>query len=226
MPYSGTMDTALQGDAPLLFFAVEIILPGPVNIRLLDGPGFLTINGNTFTGDDATYGTLGGGQAFDDGVGDTSPHLSLTILPPTNAAAAALASASNQGSQVSVWFGVIDRATGLVIGTPDLMFVGEIDVGVLKVGLNQRSVDLDIASVWDRFFDTDEGILLNNSWHQSVWPGELGLEYITDIQLQIPWGQDGPRPNVVSDVPVNTGPLAGAIGDVRAFGRLGQIGLF
>jgi hypothetical protein len=199
MPFPSALDAALQADGPLIFHAIEIVLPGPVAIRLLDGAGQLTLGGNTYVGVDAIYGKLDAIDAFTDGVGDQSPHLVATISPPTNAAAATLASASNQGSTVTLYFGAIDRATGLIIGSPDTMFVGEIDVGKLVASQNTRRVELDIASVWDRFFDVDEGIQLNNAWHQSIWPGELGLSMITAITYQIPWGGDGPRPNIVAD---------------------------
>jgi hypothetical protein len=199
MPYSGAVDTAAKADSPLVFVAAEIILPGPTAIRLLDGSGFITIGGNVFTGEDATYGKIAGMDPITDGTGDQSPHAKITLLPPTNSAAAALASASNQGSAVTIYFGFIDRPTGTLIGTIDTWFVGEIDVGKLVVGQNSRAVDLDIASVWDRFFDVDEGVELNNAWHQSIWPGELGLSMVTAIQYQIPWGTDGARPNIVAD---------------------------
>lgn len=214
MPYSGANDTALQGDGVLLFHALEIVLPGPVNIRLLDGSGFVTIGGNLYAGDDATYGALDGIDPFTDGVGGESPHLVFRVDPPSNAAAAALASASNQGSAVSLYFGEMDRATGLLIGAIDTLFIGEIDVGILTAGKNSRQVEVDVASQWDRFFDLDEGIVLNNAWYQSLYPGKLGLEYITDIQLQIPWGTDGVRPNVVTDVPASSrqNTVAGAPG--------------
>lgn len=200
MPYSGALDTALQADGVLLFYALEIILPGPVNVRLLDGPGSVVIGGNTFTGLDATYGALGSIQGFADGVDTVSPHLIVQMAPPTNAAAATLAGATAQGSVTTLYFGVLNTATGALVGSIDTLFVGEIDFGKLTAGRNSRWVELDISSVWDRFFDVDEGFALNNAWQKSIYSTELGLEYVTDIQLQIPWGSDGVRPNVVNDV--------------------------
>lgn len=207
MPYSGALDTALQADGVLLFYALEIILPGPVNVRLLDGPGSVVIGGNTFTGLDATYGALGIIQSFADGVDTVSPHLIVQMAPPTNAAAATLAGATAQGSVTTLYFGVLNTATGALVGSIDTLFVGEIDFGRLTAGRNSRWVELDISSVWDRFFDVDEGFALNNAWQKSVYSAELGLEYVTDIQLQIPWGTDGVRPNVVADIPLNVRAL-------------------
>lgn len=214
--YPSPLDTALQADAPLVFYALELLLPSSVTIRLVDGSGQVTIGGNVFSGFDATYGTLDAIQAFTDGVGDQSPHLVATIIPPGNAAAAALASSSNQGSTATLYFGAINRATGALIGSADAQFIGEIDVGKLIVGQGYRKVELDIASVWDRFFDVDEGILLNNAWHQSVWTGELGLEYVTTTQYQIPWGSDAARPSIISDGSAVSGDMSGMLRGVIA----------
>lgn len=193
-----TLQTGLQADSPLVFFAVEILFPG-FNLRLLDGPGTLTINSNTFVGLDATYGTLMLPENFTDGIAAEAPHLVLGIFPPTNTASAAICEPSTQGSQVSMWFGAVNRSTGALIGTPYLCWKGQLDTAVGTFDRNQRFVKIDAESSWDRLFDQDEGILLDNATHQMIWPGELGLEYITNVQYQIPWGLDGPRPNVVAD---------------------------
>src|SRR3546814_13277338 len=83
------LDTALQGFSPLVFGAVEIVLPS-YNLRLLDGAGTLTFSGKTFVGRDATYGVLAAIEALRDGAGDPSPSLPLTWLPSNEAAAADL----------------------------------------------------------------------------------------------------------------------------------------
>jgi hypothetical protein len=214
-----TMQASLQGDNPLVAWAVEIDYP-TFTLRLVDGAGQITINGHTFLGVDPTYGTLNGPDTWEDGTAAEAPHLTFQILPPTNTAAAALASATAQGSPVSLWFASINRATGAVIGTPYLLWTGDIDVPTLLIGKNTRVVKIDAESAWDRFFDVDEGLLLTNACHQSFWPGELGLEYVTEVQAQIPWGQDIARPVVVTDV-INgtpdytngvTGGAAGGVG--------------
>jgi hypothetical protein len=198
-----TLQSGLQADHPLVFWALEILYPR-FSLRLLDGPGMATINGNPFSGLDPDYGALGSLESYQDGVEATAPHLVLQVQPPSNTAMAALCDPAAQGSPVSLWFGALNRATGAPIGTPYLAWVGDLDTATWMTDRGVRAAKLDCESAWDRFFDVDEGLLLTNSCHQSFWPGELGLEYVTQVQTQIPWGTDAPRPVVVHDVPNGT----------------------
>lgn len=204
MSLSPGLATALAAEAPLTFFALEILLPGEA-LRLLDGSGDLIVNGNEYLGLDPTYGALVGPDAFQDGSSAEAPHLTFQIMAPTNAAAAAICSPAAQGSAVSLWFGAVNRITGGVIADPILLWQGDLDTTAWTVDRGQRAVRCDCESIWDRFFDTDEGILLDNATHQSIWPGELGLEYVTQVQMQLPWGADTARPIVVHDV-INGSP--------------------
>lgn len=199
MSLAAGLATALQADSPLMFFAVEVIYP-TFALRLLDGPGVTTIGGNTFTGLDPTWGALAGPEAFADGVAAEAPHLVFQIQAPTNAAAANLCDPAAQGSVVNLYLGAMNRATGQPVSSPYLMWTGSLDTMTLQVDRGARTVKLDAESSWDRFFDTDEGLLLDNSTHQALWPGELGCEYVTYVQVQLPWGADAPRPIVVKDV--------------------------
>ena len=182
----------LAKPALILFGAVEIVLPG-ATVRLLDGAGMATFGGRTFTGRDATFGVLGGVSDFDDGLDDQAPSLTLTLLPPSNAAMAAFAAATAQGSTVSIWVGAMDAVTGQVIADPDLVFVGETDVPTQKVSDGQRELELTVISFFDRFLETDEGERLNTGFHQSIWAGEKGLEFISFVRNQPIWGADAPQ---------------------------------
>ena len=196
MSLSAGMLSALQGAQALAFMAVEITLPGQT-LRLLDGAGEISISGQTFVGGDPTFGVLQAVETFSDGIGNEAPAMRITIIPPTNTASATLASPTAQGGAVRVMVGAANLATGALIADPYLLFVGEIDQGVLNVGKGQRSLVLDCVSAWDRFFEDDEGVRLTHRWHQSVWPGEMGLEFVTEADRQLPWGADAPTPAVV-----------------------------
>lgn len=193
------MDAALAAPSLLMFCAVEIALPDRV-LRLLDAPGRVSFAGRTFLGIDPVFGVLGGVESITDGVEDEAPDITLTLEPPTLTAAATLASPAMQGSPVTIWLGVMDRATGAVIADPLVIFLGEIDVPSLTGDRDRRALQFSITSVFELLFETDEGVRLNNSFHQSVWPGELGLEYVTEVQRQLPWGAEGARPVAVRDV--------------------------
>ena len=184
----------------LLFEAFELDLGGGSWLRLLRGSGEVSFGGKTFVGLDPTFGVLGQVEAITDGVEDEAPALEVTLLPPTRSAAAALAQPSLQGRRVTFWQGVADLTTGTPIGSPDVLFLGEVDVPSLRVGEGSLGVTLEVVSAFERFFEVREGVRLSNAFHQSAWPGEKGLEFVTETQRQLPWGRDEPRPGVVTDL--------------------------
>jgi hypothetical protein len=190
------LDAALSADRPLVFGALELDLPGGA-ARFLDGAGEISFAGRTFVGTDPTFGTIAAIDAITDGGSDEAPGLGLTLLPPNDTAAAVLAGATVQGATATVWIGAIDSATGIPVPDPYLAFLGEVDVATIRAGENGRSVDYDLVSMSERFFDADEGFRLNQSFHQSVWPGETGFFDVTGIEQTIYWGV-APPPGVVS----------------------------
>lgn len=198
MPLSTAMETALDGTpTALAFLALEILLPtGP--LRLLDGAGSVGLFGHTFAGGDPTLGVIASIEPMSDGIGADAPTLTVIINPPSNVASADLAAADAQGSAVTLWFGLLNPADMTVIGDPYELFEGELDQPTLRVSQGSRSVTLECVSVFERFFDDDEGIRLTDAWHESLYPGEKGLEFVTEIQRQLPWGVDAPTPNAVA----------------------------
>lgn len=184
---SPAMDAALAGITATIFGAIEIVLP-TATIRLLTGSGFVTFDGKTFTGADATFGSIYSIENLTDGTGDEAPAVQLTLAPASNAAAVDLASAAMQGSPVSFWLGALDPQSGLVIGEPLLIFLGVLDVPTIKAGKNSRLLDLEITSVFETFFFTDDGARLSDTFHKFLWPGETGLQGATATTRQIYWG--------------------------------------
>jgi hypothetical protein len=136
-------------------------------------------------------------------VGDSVPAFDMTLLPPTRAAAVALAAPANQEAQVLVWLASIDRDTGQVISTPDLQFAGEIDDAHYMVDRGKHEVRLAISSVWARLQEPDEGARLSDGFHQSIFPGELGLANMTGTPLLRLWGPGDkpPAPYIVPQFP-------------------------
>lgn len=200
------MDAALAQAAPTWFGAVRIDLPGHT-LRLLDGAGFAAFDGATYQGRDPIYGVLAAIDEISDGTGDAAPAIELTLHPASDAAAADLASAEMQGAPVSIFVGVIDRATGQVVPSPELLFVGELDVPTLRSTRNGRSLDLEVVSTFERFFADDEGARLADGFHRSVWPGEAGLAFVTGVEKTVYWGVDAPPSAVV------TGRAGGAVAE-------------
>lgn len=184
----------------LRFLAIEVDLVDRP-LRLLKGPSRLTFDGKTFVGQDPDFGVLAGVSPIADGDGDEVSGLTVTILPPDITSAAELANPAAQGRPVTVWVGDLDLITGQVVGTPDIEFAGEVDVPTLVGDTGEgRALEYAVTGDFEKLFEVDEGALLTNAFHQSVWPGELGCEFVTSVQRQLPIGMDAPRPAAVRDV--------------------------
>lgn len=217
MALDPALETALEAEQPLVFHAVEMALAGGGFLRLIDGSlADITISGQTFTAEHATYGTLIVAESFTDGVSDEAPHFVFGVMPPTNTAAATLAASAQQGMSVRVWMGALNRATGQPIAV-DEFFVGEVDVPTIQASKNNRVVEIDCASIWERLFENDEGLGLTSASHQAIWPGETGFDMVDDTDRQLPWGADAPRPGAVTYTRYNgKGFIADAINSVLA----------
>ena len=202
------METALQGSVVTLFYAYRFTLPGGVS-RLLDGAGRVEFDGAEWTGLDATFGALASVDVSSDGIATAAPELRLSVLPPNLAAAAILCDPANQGARVEMFEGLVDKATGAVIGEPDLKFDGEIDVPTLRVGKAMMSVEIVCVSVWERLFEQEEGARLSDAFHQAAHPGELGFALITSVKTPPIWGADSPRPTTTLVTASSGGGLGG-----------------
>src|SRR3546814_18965374 len=99
-----------------MFEEVEVVLPD-CNLRLLDGASELTINGNLYKGEDATFGTLDAISTLSEEIGEEAPEISIELYPPNASAMATLCNPNMQGSQVSIFVGAVDRSEEGRVGT-------------------------------------------------------------------------------------------------------------
>lgn len=205
----GWLDPALAAalrQLRITFFAwAEFQLPG-YPLRLLDGSGELSMGGHIWRGRDPVYGCMETAKGWSDGAGDSAPTLTLGMLPPGDTGLAKLLDPAAQGSAVTIGFSVLNPVTGQPIGEPCVMFTGELDVATIKWTGNERRVDWLVSSIGERLFQIDEGLRLSDALHQKVWPGQLGLEFVTGVEENVDWGQ-APRAGAVV-----TGTAASGLG--------------
>lgn len=185
------LDAELAGDEVTIFGAVELAMPGGA-VRVLDGSAELTFLNMVFTGDHPVFGSLNALDEISDGAGDEAPGLTVTMLPSPDATSAELRDARAQGGAMRFWIGARNDRTGAVIGQPFQLFDGEIDVPTLVLDERERTVEFDGVGGMERFFDIDEGINLSTSFHERVWPGELGCAHVTGVADTVYWGQSAP----------------------------------
>lgn len=202
------LDAQLRTDAPIIFGAVAIDLPG-YTINLLDGAGVLSFGGRTFAGQDDVFGTISEVEDLTDGTGDSAPAFSLTLLPASDAAAATLAGPGMQGAPVLVWMGAVDEASGQPIPDPHLIFAGEIDVPSLRSEEHGRSLDSEVTSVFERLFEDDESVRLSAGHHRSIFPNEAGMDYVTGVDRPVYWGVAGTQTSVQTNAAAAFGGLGG-----------------
>lgn len=168
----------------------EITLPSRT-IRLCDG-AFVVWGADTFTSEDADFGTIESVDQVTEAISDEAPSGKLTMLPPSVADASDLFQPDAQGSPMRFWLAEINPTTGAVVGTPENLFSGFLDTLNIKVGRSRRSVEIEFMSEAERLFWTKEGNVLSSRFHKSVWSGELGLDFVTGTQTAVPWGVAGP----------------------------------
>lgn len=181
----------LGDDRVLLVALMEVALPSHT-IRLCDG-GFLDWPAvGMFTGSDSVFGTVGGVGAIADSVADEAPANNITMLPPNTAGAAALASADAQGSVMKFWLAEANLTTGLITGTPELLFTGVLETMSLRIDKGERAVEIEYASEAERLFSISEGNVFSPRWHKYIWPGETGWDHATGVSVNVAWGIAGP----------------------------------
>ena len=192
MSMSPAMLAALQSRNPLLAHFLEIELPGRT-IRMLDGSGFARWGDKVFTAEDADFGKIAGFGEFTEAEGTEAPRQTVQLLPTGNAAVAALTAPSAQGSPVTIYAAAIDRQTGQVIGEPDVRFVGELDDAGFNHAQNSSLLELELATIWERLFDDNEGHRWNNAfWTHLFGPGSRAFEHTPNVNEQTHWGYNGP----------------------------------
>ena len=168
---------------------LKIELP-TATVRLCDG-GFIEFGGETYRSVDAVFGGIGSLQALTEGVGEEIPALELTLNPNGGSAPADLSQPGFQKSAVRLWVGEFDVDAGTLTGDPDLLFYGQIDQTVLRIGRAARDLAMTIVSTLERLFMRNEGNTLSPSFHKSVWPEETGHDNATGLGIAVAWGTEG-----------------------------------
>lgn len=170
---------------------VQIDLRGGDTLRLCDG-GIAKWGSDTFTSKDSTFGGIGSLEPLSEGVGDEVPALRMTFYPESTAPAADLAQPGWQASPMRFWIAQVDRSTGEVTGTPELMFHGQLDTADRSVSRGERSVIFDVVSTAERLFEANNGNTLSPRFHKVVWPSETGEDAAIGIGISVAWGTESP----------------------------------
>lgn len=170
---------------------LKIELPD-ATVRLSDG-GFVEFNGETYRSTDPVFGGIASLEALTEGVGEEIPALELALNPAGTSAASDLSRPGFQRSSVRLWVGEYDVDAGTLVGDPDLLFYGQIDQTVLRIGRSARDLAMTIVSTLERLFMRNEGNSLSPVFHKSVWAGETGHDNATGLTIPVAWGVESSR---------------------------------
>ena len=203
-----TLLTELEGIAPRIVSLFKLELPGG-DVLWCDA-GFVVWGADTYSAEHADYGVISSVSPIRDGADGQATRIELEVLPTTDAGVAGLASALAQGSPLTWWEGAVSPATGLLVGTPALKFLGEYDRPRLSVG-QSRGLVLECGTEAERQLEPNEEWRLNDAHQQSVWPGDLGCIHVTDNPQKVWWRANEPRTSSFGRNP--TGNLGGGWGD-------------
>lgn len=209
---------------------VQIILAN-ATINLCDGAGFVTamidigdgITSQTFTSRDAVYGTLSAVAAIEESINTSAPSTQVTLLVPGDDGFADLNSPLNQGGPISVFWGVVNEATGACIGTPELLGLFRYDFVKSTFDPKQgRSCQIECVTVFDRMFLADEGLRLCSQWYQSIYPGNNFFGFNIEAATQPFWGTSVPTPvfPILYTAPTTNDQLAGNTQGGRTAGNV------
>jgi len=215
-----TLKAGLQAPAPTTFSAVEFVLPGSpeVTVRLCSG-GIVSFDGKSFKSLDPVWGALDRADAVRDGVESTRTTGRASFLIPDDDALALLLNVDAQGAPIRIWQGAVNRTTGAALGdTAELLFEGLIDTGTLLLDGGSRVAVIGCTTRSEYQQYSGESWRLSDAWHQSIWPGELGLAF-TGLKERVFWRSERPRGAVTGGGGGGGGGIGGRF-DPREFAFL------
>lgn len=164
----------------------------PDHTVLLSDGGVTVFDGDTYVPFDDVVGSLAAVDTIAEGIGDEIPALDLTFAPPDVNAITALSSGAIQQSRVKLWLAEYDTADGTIIGTPELRFIGFVDQPRSEFAFRQLGLQITAVPELEALFFKDTGNGLSISFHKALYPGELGHDNASGLNIPIAWGVESP----------------------------------
>lgn len=172
-----------------LTWLLKIELPER-DILLNDG-GVTTWDGDTYRATDTSVGSIASVGAITEGVGGEIPALEIEFKPPSSAAMTELTVGCFRQSPLTLYLAEYDKETGLVVGTPEARWRGNLDKARVAYALRELSINLEATPQLETMFFKDNGNGLSSSFHKALYPGETGHDNATGLQISTYWGVAG-----------------------------------
>lgn len=179
-----------------LTWLLRLDLPSPTGSAYLSDGGVTVWDGNTYTANHPTLGSIAQIGEVTEGFGSELPELEINFAPPSNAALTPLQDGAFARSSLRLWLAEYNTDTGAVIGTPDLRFAGRMDRVRQQYGLQQLSIVLSAVPELEVLLFSDDGNGLSSEFHKSLYAGETGHDQATGLVKTVTWGVESARRGV------------------------------
>lgn len=186
--------------------AVDMDFPSG-HLRLHDGCGSLTINGNTYEG---TGKVLLAG-AIEESVDVIAKPITLT-LSGVDADLITIARAGGyQGRAITIYLAIFSLETGNLIDTPEIAWEGRMDTITIRLGQGEASLTLNCEH---RLRREPRIARYTNQDQQLAYSGDRFFDLVPKIQgFKSKWGEKG----IANDgsrfiIPTTGGPLTHTVG--------------
>jgi len=150
--------------------------------------GYVVWNGEVYL-DRTPQGVIGELPPFEDGIDGQTTRYNLSIFPPDLAVMADIADRRHQKTRVTIWDAVMDAESGQIIGQPDRLFGGYVDLP--RIFPEKMEVILECGTDEALLNEPNEQRRLSHSHHSHIWPGEQGLIHVTGLGRKIFWRSTG-----------------------------------
>lgn len=184
------------------------------DVRLCDG-GFVDHAAERYTSEDSVFGTVQGFEPVTTAFDDQAEGGTLVFAPPEDADVDDWWRDDLADSRVRLWLGELD-SDGKTVTNATQLADWLADTAERTQGVGQDLLSLDLIARTERLFQVNEGNVLSERHHTSVFSGELGLRHCTDLRGFVAWGAESP--------PRSAGASGGAAGGGGAGGNPGTGG--
>lgn len=189
------MAAALQSGRAVVTGLFQLDFPSGSR-RLLLGSTEAKWGADTFKGYDVSIGHVDSGENIREDVSGQAPNTSISVVPAQGVDKSEIAGPEVQLSRARIWLACLQLNTTdkhvEVVPDPHPLFDGFVDQATINLDKNRDDVDYTFISGFDYFFEDGEGQRLNDQFHQSQYPGELGLANVTGITKKVYWGMSEP----------------------------------
>lgn len=182
------LKTALASGLAPTFTVLRAELPGGAGtdvLRLVQA-GQVQIGAESYIDEDARFGAIESVSSVSEGIDTQVTTAQVVFHAPSDAGVEILAAPRTQRSPITIHQGAVDPATGAVIGT-ELLFRGEINFSVVVATEHARQVRVELITEEARQLEANDERRLSHAFHQSIWPGELGLIHVTGVAQKDFW---------------------------------------